>query len=136
VRLLPRGYAAGYRDGVLFATDQFERVLAVLREELADARAGREAEALRAHGAVDELLRHIGKRLISPSGRAAEAADVERRARVAERIMHMPDPTDDQPFGTPDAQFRDPREALIGDPEPEEEELGAAGVSTDESERA
>jgi hypothetical protein len=69
MRLFKR-YATGFQDGVVFASERYERELAVLREELVDQRrAAREAlEAERT--AADRVIALYGGAAISPAGGA------------------------------------------------------------------
>ncbi len=102
------GYSAGMCHGRDLASDEYERVIAILREELADARLEARNQGARADGACDLLLRHLGARSISLAGIEREQENTRTTALIAERMSL--DPTEDQPFGD-GTEFKD-KEAL------------------------
>lgn len=121
-----RGYAKGYRDGVATTEALYERQVAVLTEQLADARALAQAESARCHAAVDHLLRAMGRAAISPAGQREEAARAERTVRLARALAA--DPFEDQPIGTKGSRFAKIEDALVG---PQEAD-GDVGVIAEE----
>jgi len=107
------GYAKGLQDGRAYALQDFERVLAVLREELGDARADAANQAHRADAAVDLLLGHLGERAISIAGEVRETERSERHIKAVQQLSTMPDPTDELPYGHPLGRFTSEREAAL-----------------------
>jgi len=109
------GYASGYKDGQLQALSQFERVLATLREEIADLRRDRDAATTRADAAADLLLAHLGARAISLAGKAEETERSERQVRAVSTLTSLGDPTEDLPYGDPRGLYASKHEAsLVG----------------------
>lgn len=104
-------YADGLLDGADRESARFERVLAVLREELADARADRDKQLVRGDAACDLLLQHLGARAISLVGQAQEERRAERNARAVRTFSALPDPTDELPYGHPDGLYASERDA-------------------------
>lgn len=94
-----RGYVNGYAAAIEQAKEGFERQVALLQEQLADARTLATYQSQRADAACDELLRHLGLRAISNAGLDAE----DRRVRNAMSLSAVTadDPLDDHPFSTP-----------------------------------
>jgi len=107
------GYANGYKDGEAAALNHFERVLAILREEMADARRERDYQSSRADSACDLLLQHLGARAISLAGKQEEVDRVDRKIRVVEKLASIPDPTEDLPYGDPRGQFKSAKDAAL-----------------------
>lgn len=107
------GYANGYIAGELHAVQDFERVLAVLREELADARRDRDAQSSRADAAVDLLLGHLGTKAISLAGQRVEAERTERQIKMTENLSFITDPTEELPYNHPHASFKNAKEASL-----------------------
>lgn len=108
-----KGHRDGYEAGRVQALHEFERVLAVLREELADSRAAAADQSHRADGAVDLLLGHLGAKAISLAGQKVEAERAERHIRSVQTITTMPDPTDELPYGHPNSLYKSEKEARV-----------------------
>lgn len=106
-----KGFTDGEREGYLRGVQEFERVLAVLREELADTRADRGAQSHRADAACDLLLGHLGARAISLAGEQREAERADRHVKAVQTLTMMPDPTDELPMGHPMGIFKSDAEA-------------------------
>lgn len=106
-----KGYSDGYREGQLHAVQELERVLAILREELVDQRAARDAQSHRADAACDLLLGHLGARAISLEGEKRESERADRHVKAVQTLTMMPDPTDDLPIGHPMGTFKSDAEA-------------------------
>lgn len=110
------GYAKGYEAGRVSSFQEFERVLAILREENADLRRDRDLQISRADAAADLLLQHIGARAISLAGKQEESERSERQVKAVSALASIPDPTDDLPLGHPRGLYRNAAEAsLAGD---------------------
>lgn len=110
------GYSNGFNAGFAAAKDIYERQLAIVREELADARIALADEKVRVEGAVDQLLIRIGARAIAPSTTQHEERKLERQERLLKEMMADGDPTADRPLGTPGSEFdreNDPRADLL-----------------------
>lgn len=105
------GYLRGLADGRTQALQEFERVLAILREELADARTLAHEHAARADAACDLLLGHLGARAISSVGIQREVDAQERQVKTVKGLLAMPDPTEDLPYDHPDARYKSDAEA-------------------------
>ncbi len=106
-------YADGLLEGQAFARQEFERILAVLREELTDMRRERNQQAGRADAACDLLLQHLGTRAISLAGKREETERTERQLRVVSTLASIPDPTEELPFGDPRGEYADPSGASL-----------------------
>ena len=106
-----RSYGKGYQDGVLFTAEQYERQLAILREELIDCRRDRDAQQARADAACDLLLGHLGARAISLAGKQEEVERHERMDRGVRTLTTMMDPTEELPLGDPRGLFKSASEA-------------------------
>lgn len=107
------GYAKGYQDGELYSVQQFERILAICREEMADLRRDRDAQLQRADAACDLLLQHLGTRAISLAGKHEEVARDERHTRAVQTLASLPDPTEDLPYGDPRGTFANAKAASL-----------------------
>lgn len=107
------GFKNGYQEGRVQALQEFERILAVLREEIVDLRADAAGQSHRADAACDLLLGHLGARAISLAGAQAEVDRAERHVRSVQGLVNMSDPTEDLPIGHPLGQFATDREAAI-----------------------
>ena len=99
---LHRGIEIGKGDITMLRED-YERVLAILREELADVIARESHQAQRADAACDLLLTHLGARAISRLGQDAEGKRLHTMSKLAGQFAL--DPTDDHPLGTPGTEF-------------------------------
>lgn len=112
-----RGYWKGYADGLQSlraeSTTDFERTLAILREELIDIRRDRDEQMARADAAADLLLQHLGTRAISLAGRREEQVNFERQLTNTKVINSITDPTDELPYGHPAATFKSASEASL-----------------------
>lgn len=95
------------------AIQEYERILAILREEVADLRAERDRQLSRADAAADLLLQHIGSRAISLAGKQEEVARSERHVRAVQTLASIPDPTEDLPLGHPSGRFASASEASL-----------------------
>lgn len=120
-----KGHADGVKEGRLQTLQEFERILAVLREELSDSRATAADQSHRADAAVDLLLGHLGARAISIAGEKSEVERQERHLQTVRTLTTMPDPTEELPYGHPNASYASSREArvdydLLGADVPEE----------------
>lgn len=110
------GYSNGYVDGFSKATEIYERQVAVLREQLADALLAAKETATQRDAAIDQLMLRIGGRAISTTGAENEERRVEKQVAAMERLMADGDPTADRPLGTPGSLFdkpNDPRADLL-----------------------
>lgn len=108
-----RGYAKGMEEGRVQALHEFERLLAVCREEMADLRRTVAEQSHRADSAVDLLLGHLGARAISTAGQQAEAERSERHIRSVEALTSLPDPDAELPYGDPRGRYSSLTEAKI-----------------------
>jgi len=108
-----KGFNDGEKQGRLQALQDFERVLAILREELADARTLSGSQAHRADAAVDLLLGHLGTRAISLEGERREVERSDRHIKAVQQLTAIPDPTDDLPYGHPLGTFGSEKEARL-----------------------
>lgn len=106
-------YADGLLEGQTHARQEFERTLAVLREELADMRRERNQQAARADAACDLLLQHLGTRAISLAGKQEEQERADRNLRTVSTLTALPDPTEELPFGDPRGSYQSAREASL-----------------------
>ena len=98
-------YADGLLEGRELGMQEMERILCLLREELARVTQARDAQATRADNAADLLLQHIGLRSISLAG---IEQDNKRRAdhiNAVTRLATLPDPTEDLPLDDPRGTF-------------------------------
>lgn len=112
------GYNAGYEAGMNMARDMYERQLAVLREQLADATSYGKEQAQRADAAVDQLMLRVGGRAISTRGTDNEERRIEKQIASMAELLEQGDPTADRPLGTPGSEFdkpNDPRADLLYD---------------------
>ena len=107
------GYANGFQDGRLCSLQEFERVLAVLREEMADLRRDRDNQMSRADAAADLLLQHLGTRAISLAGKTEEIERTERHRKSVEALVQLGDPTEELPLGDPRGSYRSAKDASI-----------------------
>jgi len=111
------GYYRGYADGLAVshrkADDDWERTLAVLREELCEVRRDRDLQMARADAAADLLLQHLGTRAISLAGAQQEQAAFERKVKNVQTITALPDPTEEIPYGHPNGTYKDEKEASL-----------------------
>lgn len=108
-------YAQGYKDGQASGERQFERILAILREELADVRRDRDEQMRRADAAADLLLQHLGARAISLAGAQAEQQQVENKIKTVSALSMIPDPLDELPYDHPLSTYKSAKEAsLVG----------------------
>lgn len=123
------GYWNGYSAGMLHGWDnrgnELERTVALLQEQLADARADARHQSERADAACDLLLRHLGARAISAAGRESEVAEVRAVSRVAKAMNE--DPLEDRPVGPGTAYQSAEDEGYILAREPNEEAIAADG---------
>lgn len=108
-----KGYNDGYAEGRLQAVSEYERVLAVLREEVADLRREREGQSHRADAAVDLLLGHLGERAISLAGEVREVERAERHISTVRQLTSLPDPTEELPYGHPSGRYKSEAEARV-----------------------
>lgn len=95
------------------AIQEYERILAILREEISDLRAERDRQLARADAAADLLLQHIGSRAISLAGKQEEVARSERHVRAVQTLSALPDATEDLPLGHPNGRFKNAAEASL-----------------------
>lgn len=107
------GYAKGVNDGRLQTIQEYERVLAVLREEVVDLRRERDSQSHRADAAVDLLLGHLGERAISQAGEQREVERQERHIRSVQQLTALPDPTEELPYGHPNGRYATERDARL-----------------------
>lgn len=107
------GYADGYEKGRSHVLQDFERVLAVCREELSDVRRDRDLQMQRADAAADLLLHHLGAKSISLAGQQEEAASRERQLAAVRTLSNLPDPTEDLPYNDPRGTYRSAHEASL-----------------------
>lgn len=119
------GYHPGYIRGRADGADAAERTIALLQEQLADARADARHQSERADAACDLLLRHLGARAISAAGRESEVAEVRAVSRVAKAMNE--DPLEDRPVGPGTAYQSAEDEGYILAREPNEEAIAADG---------
>jgi len=112
-----KGYARGYADGIekgrVQILQDFERVLAVCREELSDVRRDRDLQMQRADAAADLLLHHLGAKAISLVGQQEEAASRARQLAAVRTLSNLPDPTEDLPYNDPRGTYRSARDASL-----------------------
>ena len=94
--------------------DTYERQIALLQEQLADARADAKRHCERADHAVDYLVNRVGLQSISAAGKLDAQASVRQ---IAERISKASrdDPFDDRAFDTGDGIFKTREEAALTD---------------------
>lgn len=107
------GYTRGYEAGVAAASERYERQVALLTEQLADARANAEAANSRADATFDQLMLRIGSQPVSL------AATTERR-EVVQKLMDRhgvveADAFEEYPLGDPRGRYKDADAARIGD---------------------
>lgn len=107
------GYAKGLADGRAQALQEFERILAVLREEVADLRGIADNQAHRADAACDLLLGHLGARAISLEGEKREIERQDRHVEMVQKLASVPDPTDELPYGHPNGLYSSEKEAML-----------------------
>jgi len=111
------GYYRGYADGITISRQEvlaeWERSIAVLREELQDVRRDRDLQMARADAAADLLLQHLGTRAISLAGQQQEVAAFERKVKNVQTITALPDPTEEIPYGHPNGTYKDEKEASL-----------------------
>lgn len=107
------GYAQGLIDGRLQALSDFERVLAVLREELGDCRSTAATQSLRADAAVDLLLGHLGARAISLEGQKLEVERQDRHVNAVRQLTSLSDPTEEIPYSHPLSRYKSEAEARV-----------------------
>jgi len=108
-----KGYKHGYDDGRVQALQEFERILAVLREELADSRADAAKQSHRADAACDLLLGHLGARAISLAGETRETERADRHVNAVKQLASLPDPTEELPIGHPFGLYQSEADARI-----------------------
>jgi hypothetical protein len=112
-----KGYSRGYADGIekgrVQILQDFERVLAVCREELSDVRRDRDLQMQRADAAADLLLHHLGAKAISLVGQQEEAASRARQLAAVRTLSNLPDPTEDLPYNDPRGTYRSARDASL-----------------------
>jgi hypothetical protein len=112
-----KGYGQGYADGIekgrIQVLQDFERVLAVCREELSDVRRDRDLQMQRADTAADLLLHHLGAKAISLVGQQEEAASRARQLAAVQTLANLPDPTEDLPYSDPRGTYRSARDASL-----------------------
>jgi len=90
----------------------YERQIALLQEQLADARADAQRHCERADHAVDYLYNKIGLQAISESGKR-DAMEVAEHVRArAERVATF-DPFEDRPFDSGEGVYSKIEEAII-----------------------
>lgn len=92
--------------------DTYERQIALLQEQLADARADAQRHCFRADAAVDRLIRMIGLPAISQAGKQ-EAVDAAERVRVHAESSMRADLFDDVDFATGNGTFKSREEAAL-----------------------
>lgn len=92
------GYLSGYLAGEAAATARFERLNALLTDQLADARFAEKHQRERADRAVDLLVQHMGLPAISESSQAERLVRASANTRSAEPAVPM-DPYEDLPIG-------------------------------------
>lgn len=99
-------------DPIAVLKEVYEREIALLQEQLADARADAQRHCERADHAVDYLANRMGLQAISEAGKREameQAALVQRHAEKAARI----DPFDDLPFESGDGVYSKRDEAIL-----------------------
>jgi len=94
--------------------DTYERQIALLQEQLADARADAKRHCERADHAVDYLVNRVGLQAISEVGKRQDEVSVQR---ITERLSKASrnDPFDDCAFDTGDGIFKTREEAALTD---------------------
>lgn len=104
-------YAQGYEKGRADAKEDFERLLGVLREELAT-KANQLVDAMeRADRATDALLGVLGSRAVSTPGLREYERRVETEANFAKGANA--DPFAELPIGDPNGTFQTIEQAMI-----------------------
>lgn len=106
-----KGYAEGYARGRADAKEDFERLLAILREELASNMDQLAEERARADRATDSLLGVLGSRAVSAAGISQYERQAESEANLARSVNH--DPFAELPLGDPNGSFETLEQALI-----------------------
>lgn len=99
-------------DPIAILKDVYEREIALLQEQLADARADAQRHCERADHAVDYLANRIGLQAISAAGKAEAQEAVRRVTEHAEKAARI-DPFDDLPFEGGDGIYSKRDEALL-----------------------
>jgi hypothetical protein len=101
----------GYLDGQKSANERWERVNAVLTEQLLEARVLAQHQAARADAAVDHLMTKIGLEGISMESKRERAARAET---VRQAIASAPqDPFLDLPIGHAEGSYKTQAEAEL-----------------------
>jgi hypothetical protein len=96
----------------------YERQVALLQEQLADARSDAQRHCERADRAVDELVKVYGLRAISNTGQREAAQRAERTEQIAERATQRADLLfEEVPFGDPRGRYRALEEASLDNEE-------------------
>lgn len=91
--------------------EMYERVVALLQEQLADARSDAQRHCERADGALDHLIKLIGLPAVSRLGKIEAQAASDITKHHAEKIARE-DPFDDLPFDG-SGTYKDKDEALL-----------------------
>ena len=105
------GYMNGYMDGQKAATERWERVNAVLTEQLLEARLLAQHQAARADAAVDHLMTKMGLDTISVESKRERAAAAEAMQKAVAAAPS--DPFRDLPIGHPDGSYQTMAEAEL-----------------------
>lgn len=108
-----KGYNNGYQEGRLQTIQEYERILALLREECSDLRRERDGQSHRADAACDLLLGHLGARAISLAGEVREVERQDRHISAVKQLTAMPDPTDELPYGHPSGRYKSEADARV-----------------------
>lgn len=92
--------------------DTYERQIALLQEQLADARADAKRHCDRADHAVDYLVNRVGLQAISEVGKRQDEVSVQRVTERLSKVSRI-DPFDDCAFDTGDGIFKSRDEAAL-----------------------
>lgn len=98
--------------------DHYERQLALLQEQLADARQEARDHRERADAAVDEIVKQRGLPAISAQSKRDAAGRAERTAALAEKAVVRADLMfEEVPFGDPRGRYAKPEDASLDNDE-------------------
>lgn len=99
-------------DPIAVLKEVYEREIALLQEQLADARADAQRHCERADHAVDYLANRMGLQAISEAGKR-EANEQAALVRAHAEKAALVDPFDDHPFETGEGVYTRREEAII-----------------------